>query len=253
MIAQNFEGQNPVANSFSLKNLFGSNILNFRNTNLLNAVLIDANLQESISVQIHPSVTSRVKRLIDILGAVVGLMLTGLVFIPIALAIYLTSPGPILFSQMRCGLNGNPFRLWKFRSMVNNADRLQHLVMNQASGHIFKNQHDPRITRVGHFLRRTSLDELPQFWNILKGEMSLVGTRPPTVDEVKQYQPHHFQRLWIKPGLTGEWQVHGRSQITDFEQVVLMDLDYQRKWSITYDLELILRTIVVVLLRSGAC
>jgi lipopolysaccharide/colanic/teichoic acid biosynthesis glycosyltransferase len=207
----------------------------------------------SVSNQIHASVTSRVKRLIDIFSALIGLTVTGIVLIPIALAIRLDSPGPIFYSQIRCGLNGCPFRLWKFRSMVDHADRLKDLVTNQAQGHIFKNQQDPRITRIGHFLRRTSLDELPQFWNVLTGEMSLIGTRPPTLDEVKHYQPHHFQRLLVKPGLTGEWQVHGRSQITDFEQVVLMDLDYQRKWSIAYDLELILKTIAVVLMREGAC
>lgn len=205
------------------------------------------------SVQVHVSVTSQVKRLIDIISALIGLIVLCIVFIPIALAIRLNSPGPIFYSQIRCGLNGYPFRLWKFRSMVDNADRLQHLVNNQAKGQIFKNQHDPRVTRVGRFLRQTSLDELPQFWNILKDEMSLVGTRPPTLNEVMNYQPHHFQRLLVKPGLTGEWQVYGRSQVTDFEQVVSMDLDYQRKWSIAYDLELILRTIVVVLMRAGAC
>lgn len=205
------------------------------------------------SVQVHASVNSQVKRLIDIISALIGLIVLGIVFMPIALAIHLNSPGPIFYSQIRCGLNGHPFRLWKFRSMVDNADRFQHLVNNQAKGHIFKNQQDPRVTRVGRFLRQTSLDELPQFWNILKGDMSLVGTRPPTLNEVMNYQPHHFQRLLVKPGLTGEWQVYGRSQITDFEQVVSMDLDYQRKWSIAYDLELILRTIVVVLMRAGAC
>jgi lipopolysaccharide/colanic/teichoic acid biosynthesis glycosyltransferase len=205
------------------------------------------------SIQIHASVTSRVKRLIDILSALIGLTVIGVVFIPIALAIRLDSPGPIFYSQIRCGLNKRPFRLWKFRSMVDNADRIKHLVTNQAQGHIFKNEKDPRITRVGRFLRRTSLDELPQFWNVLKGEMSLVGTRPPTMDEVTHYQPHHFQRLLVKPGLTGEWQVYGRSQITDFEQVVLMDLDYQQKWSIAYDLKLILRTIVAVFMQAGAC
>jgi lipopolysaccharide/colanic/teichoic acid biosynthesis glycosyltransferase len=219
---------------------------------LFNLLAYSIPRQIHVSVRVHASVTSRTKRLIDIVGALVGLTIVGIIFIPIALAIRLDSPGPIFFSQMRCGLNGRPFRFWKFRSMVNHADCLQHLVSNQAKGHIFKNQQDPRVTKVGRFLRHTSLDELPQFWNILKGDMSLVGTRPPTLEEVMQYQQHHFQRLLVKPGLTGEWQVRGRSQITDFEQVILMDLDYQRKWSIAYDLELILRTFVVVLQRVGA-
>ena len=131
--------------------------------------------------------------------------------------------------------------------------RKKHLVQNQASGFIFKNENDPRITRIGRFLRRTSLDELPQFWNVLKGDMSLVGTRPPTPDEVARYNPHHWRRLDVKPGLTGEWQVNGRSTVKNFEDIVDMDLQYQDKWSVTYDLQLILKTILVVVKGSGAC
>lgn len=200
----------------------------------------------------HPSLKSIAKRLLDFWGALIGLIITGLLLIPIAIAIQIDSPGPIFYSQMRVGFGGKPFRIWKFRSMVNNADQLKHLVDNQAKGHIFKNENDPRITRVGRFLRRTSLDEFPQFWNVLKGEMSLVGTRPPTVDEVMNYEPHHWQRLAVKPGLTGEWQVHGRATVKDFEAIVQMDLAYQRKWSIAYDLYLILRTIAVVFKKEGA-
>lgn len=202
---------------------------------------------------IHPSVTSRMKRCIDIAGAIVGLMLTALVFIPIALMIYWDNPGPILYSQTRCGFRGQHFRIWKFRSMVVHADQIKHTVTNQAKGCIFKNDNDPRITRVGHFLRRTSLDELPQFWNVLQGDMSLVGTRPPTPDEVKQYNKHHWKRLEVKPGITGEWQANGRSQITDFETIVNMDLQYMHRWSIAYDIKLILKTIQVVVKRKGAC
>ncbi|HEY9753305.1 MAG TPA: sugar transferase, partial [Coleofasciculaceae cyanobacterium] len=124
---------------------------------------------------------------------------------------------------------------------------------NEASGAIFKNANDPRITRVGKFLRKTSLDELPQFWNVLKGEMSLVGTRPPTPDEVLQYDIPHWQRLDIKPGMTGEWQVNGRSSISNFEEVVQLDLRYQENWSLFYDLHLILKTIVIIFHKnSGA-
>jgi lipopolysaccharide/colanic/teichoic acid biosynthesis glycosyltransferase len=202
---------------------------------------------------IHPSVYSWGKRLVDILGSLVGLTVTALVVLPIFVALKLDSPGPIFFRQARCGLNGNQFDIWKFRSMVVGAEHRQHLVSNQARGHIFKNVHDPRITRVGKFLRRSSLDELPQFWNVLKGEMSLVGTRPPTTDEVRQYKAHHFRRLRVKPGLTGEWQVKGRSIVTDFEEIVGMDLDYQHKWSVGYDLYLIWRTFGVVLRGRGAC
>ena len=168
----------------------------------------------------HSSVSSVLKRIIDIVGSVVGLSLMTVLLIPIAIAIYVDNPGPIFYSQVRCGHRGKTFRIWKFRSMVANADALKHLVENEAQGLVFKNKSDPRITRVGSFLRKTSLDEFPQFWNVLMGDMSLVGTRPPTVDEVLRYQPHHWQRLEVKPGITGEWQVRGRSSVSDFEEIV---------------------------------
>jgi lipopolysaccharide/colanic/teichoic acid biosynthesis glycosyltransferase len=136
--------------------------------------------------------------------------------------------------------------------MIVDADKRKHLVKNQAQGHIFKSVDDPRITSLGKFLRRTSLDELPQFWNVLLGDMSLVGTRPPTPDEVIYYEPHHWQRLQVKPGITGEWQANGRSSIKDFETIVRMDINYQRKWSIAYDFSLIIKTIWVVFNKSGA-
>lgn len=202
---------------------------------------------------VHNSAFCKRKRLIDLLGAILGLAVTAVVIIPIAIAIKIDNPGPIFYSQIRCGLRGKPFRIWKFRSMIVKADCFKHLVNNQASGNIFKNDNDPRVTRVGRFLRRTSLDELPQFWNVLKGEMSLVGTRPPLLDEVIGYEQHHWQRLNIKPGITGEWQANGRSCITDFEAIVQMDLDYQRKWSVTYDLMLILKTLKIVANNEGAC
>ncbi len=199
----------------------------------------------------HPSVKCRMKRVIDIVGAIVGLSITAVLFVPISLAIRLDSPGPILFSQTRCSWMGRRFRMWKFRSMVTDAERLKHLVTNQASGAIFKNANDPRITRVGRFLRKTSLDELPQFWNVLKGEMSLVGTRPPTPDEVECYEIPQWQRLDIKPGMTGEWQVNGRSSVKNFEDVVQLDLKYQENWSLKYDLQLILKTIWIVFNKNA--
>jgi lipopolysaccharide/colanic/teichoic acid biosynthesis glycosyltransferase len=218
-------------------------------------VVIQTSTQASIreKIRLHPSVTNRTKRLIDIVGALVGLAITAVVAVPVAIAVQFDDPGPVFYNQIRCGLKGKPFRIWKFRSMVMNADKLQHLVSNEAKGGIFKNKNDPRITRVGRFLRRTSLDELPQFWNVLMGEMSLVGTRPPTVKEVMSYNRHHWERLNVKPGITGEWQANGRSEVTDFEQVVKMDIAYQQKWSIAYDLRLILKTIQVVLKKEGAC
>ncbi len=202
--------------------------------------------------RVHISAHNKVKRLIDIIGSLVGLGITATLFIPIAIAIKLNSPGSIFYSQIRCGLEGKPFRIWKFRSMYIDADKKKHLVKNQAKGHIFKNEQDPRVTRVGKFLRRTSLDELPQFANVLLGQMSLVGTRPPTPDEVSHYNHRHWLRLKVKPGLTGEWQVRGRSQVDNFEDIVSMDLDYQKKWSIFYDLSLIMKTIKVVIRRDGA-
>ena len=203
--------------------------------------------------QVHRSVTSKVKRSIDILGSLLGLTITAAVAVPVAVAMLLESPGPLLYSQVRCGLKGQHFRMWKFRSMVVDAEKFKHLVTNQAKGHTFKNENDPRITRVGRFLRSTSLDELPQFWNVLAGDMSLVGTRPPISYEIAGYNEFHWQRLNVKPGITGEWQVNGRSGVKDFEDIVHMDLDYQRKWSIFYDISLICQTIWVVLSRKGAC
>jgi len=208
---------------------------------------------EAFSEPIHPSVNSRLKRALDIAGAIVGLGLTSIVAVPVAIATQLSDPGPILYSQIRCGYKGKPFRIWKFRSMVVDADRKKHLVENQASGFIFKNENDPRITPIGRFLRRTSLDELPQFWNVLLGDMTLVGTRPPTPDEVERYNAHHWRRLDVKPGITGEWQVNGRSSVKDFEDIIEMDLEYQKKWSVLYDLKLVFKTITVVFKGSGAC
>ncbi len=210
-------------------------------------------MPESSLIDSHPSVTCVIKRSIDILGALIGLLITFLIWVPVAVAIKLDSPGPVLYSQQRYGLKGQPFTIWKFRSMVPNADDLKAMVTNQAQGLIFKNESDPRITRVGRLLRKTSLDEFPQFWNVLKGDMSLVGTRPPTADEVSRYSPHHWRRLDVKPGLTGQWQVSGRSAIKDFEEIVKLDLHYQTAWSPWHDIQIILKTIAVLLSRRGAC
>jgi lipopolysaccharide/colanic/teichoic acid biosynthesis glycosyltransferase len=201
----------------------------------------------------HRSASSRSKRAIDIGGALIGLAVLSVLFVPVAIAIKLDSPGPIFYSQKRYGLRGKPFRIWKFRSMVKQAESLKQLVSNEAQGCIFKNKNDPRITRVGRLLRQTSLDEFPQFWNVLRGEMSLVGTRPPTEDEVSCYSDLHWQRLAVKPGLTGQWQISGRSAIKDFEEIVQLDLLYQALWSPRYDLEVLWRTVLVLLTRRGAC
>jgi len=202
--------------------------------------------------EVHPSTYSSLKRLLDIAGSLLGLLFVALIFIPVAIAIKLDSPGPVFYVQERCGLQGRPFRMWKFRSMVSNAESLKSNVQNQAQGLVFKNQNDPRVTRVGSFLRKSSVDEFPQFWNVLKGEMSLVGTRPPTLNEVERYSPRHWQRLNVKPGMTGEWQVNGRSTVRDFEKIVDLDLRYQQRWHPLYDVEILLKTVYVILAKVGA-
>ncbi|MEG3439876.1 anti-sigma factor antagonist [Pannus brasiliensis CCIBt3594] len=209
--------------------------------------------QENCLPSTHPSIRSWLKRAIDILGGLVGLGITGVLFVPIAIAIKLDSPGPIFFRQTRCGWLGKQFEILKFRSMCVDAEALKDQIPNQATGAFFKNQNDPRITKVGRFLRRTSLDELPQFWNVIVGEMSLVGTRPPTPDEVERYDVPQWQRLDVKPGMTGEWQVNGRSKVRNFEEVIELDLRYQENWSLFYDLQLIFKTIFILFQKnSGA-
>jgi lipopolysaccharide/colanic/teichoic acid biosynthesis glycosyltransferase len=193
------------------------------------------------------------KRLIDIVGSLVGLVITFILFIPIVIAIQIDDPGPIFFRQTRCGWMGKRFAIWKFRSMCVDAEARKSQIKNQVEGAFFKNDNDPRITKVGNFLRRTSLDELPQFWNVLKGEMSLVGTRPPTPDEVERYEVPEWQRLDVKPGMTGEWQVNGRSKVRSFEDVIRLDLQYQQNWTLVYDLKLIFKTITILFNKnSGA-
>ena len=224
-------------------------------TDLLQLFQIESD--ESLGIQAapetHPSISSLVKRLMDIVGALVGLTLTAVILVPVAIAIKLDSPGPIFFSQTRCGWLGKKFQIWKFRSMCNDAEALKKQVKNQASGAFFKNDADPRITKIGSFLRKTSLDEFPQFWNVLKGDMSLVGTRPPTEEEVESYQVPEWQRLNVKPGMTGEWQVNGRSSVRNFEDVIALDLRYQKNWNLRYDIFLIIKTVTVLFNKnSGA-
>lgn len=194
------------------------------------------------------------KRALDIAGGLVGCILTIILTLILAPVISIESRGPIFFSQIRVGKNGRRFRIYKFRSMYKDADQRKAELMdrNEVKGQMFKITDDPRITRVGKFIRRTSLDEFPQFFNVLKGDMSLVGTRPPTEDEFLQYESRHKKRLGLKPGLTGIWQVNGRSDITNFEEVVKMDLEYIDNWSIALDVKLIFKTIGVVVMRKGS-
>lgn len=194
-----------------------------------------------------------IKRLIDIVGSVVGLVLAGPVMLVIAAAIKLDSPGPVLFKQVRAGRHGRKFTMYKFRSMVTDAEalraRLEHL--NEMDGPVFKIKRDPRITRVGRFVRATSIDELPQLFNVVLGDMSLVGPRPPLPSEVAEYEPRQRRRLSVKPGLTGLWQVSGRNQI-DFDQWMKLDLEYIDNWSLWLDTKILFRTIPAVLRGTGS-
>ncbi len=218
---------------------------------ILTVELLSESSQPPALPPTHPSTRSGIKRGLDIIGAIVGLGITALLFIPIAIAIKLDSPGPIFFSQIRKGWMGKEFRIWKFRSMyVGSQDISKGKIRVKP---LDENAPDPRVTRVGRFLRKTSLDELPQFVNVLKGEMSLVGTRPPTPDEVDYYDVPEWQRLDVKPGMTGEWQVNGRNQIHNFKDIIDLDLRYQHHWSLMYDVKLIIKTILVVFSKnSGA-
>ena len=195
-----------------------------------------------------------IKRLIDIVGSLIGIVLMLIVSIFLAPAILIESRGPLIFKQKRVGKNGRYFYVYKFRSMYKDAEERKKALMekNEMKGHMFKMTDDPRITKVGKFIRKTSLDELPQFINVFLGDMSLVGTRPPTVDEFKLYEGYHKRRLSMKPGITGMWQVSGRSNIEDFEEVVKLDLEYIDNWSIGLDLKIILKTVGVIFFRKGA-
>lgn len=207
------------------------------------------------------------KRILDIVGGTVGCLITAILTLILGPLIYIQSPGPIFFAQTRVGKNGKLFKMYKFRSMYPDAEARKAELMKQnriQDGLMFKLEADPRIIGckilpdgtvkkgIGNFIRDFSLDEFPQFFNVLKGELSLVGTRPPTVDEWNKYQYHHRARLAIKPGITGLWQVSGRSNITDFEQVVELDKKYIREWSFAMDLKILLKTVLVVLGRDGS-
>ncbi len=199
--------------------------------------------------------TARVaKRAIDVVGSTVGLVALAPVFAATAIAVRVTSRGPIFFVQDRCGLGGRVFRFYKFRTMVVDAEELRANIehLNEMQGPVFKIASDPRITRLGAVLRKLSIDELPQLWNVLKGDMSLVGPRPPMPEEVEQYTGRQVQRLCVIPGITGLWQVSGRSEIPEFDRWLELDLEYARTWSLWLDLVILLKTPIVVLTTRGA-
>lgn len=195
-----------------------------------------------------------IKRFSDLIAAAFGIVVLLPFFPVIALAIKLTSPGPIFFRQTRVGLNGRHFTLYKFRSMCVDAEAKQAQLwhLNEMGGPVFKVTKDPRLTSIGQFLRKTSIDELPQLFNVLKGEISLIGPRPPIPQEVAKYEPWQRRRLSMRPGITGYWQVNGRSEIKDFNKWMQLDLEYIDRWSLFFDMQIIFKTIPVVLLGTGA-
>lgn len=195
-----------------------------------------------------------IKRFIDICVSVIGCLLSLPIILITAIPLLIESPGPLIFKQQRVGKNGRLFNIYKLRSMYVDAEERKKALMeqNQMDGHMFKMENDPRITKIGKIIRKLSIDELPQFFNVLKGDMSLIGTRPPTVDEFEKYESHHKRRLSMKPGITGLWQVSGRSKITDFEDVVKLDCEYIDNWSPWLDTKIFFKTIGVVLTHKGA-
>ncbi|MEH2068459.1 MAG: sugar transferase [Nostoc sp.] len=196
-----------------------------------------------------------IKRICDFCFAALFVMLTFPIYVVIAIAIKLDSPGTVFYKQTRIGLHGKQFKVWKFRTMRSDADKLQKELeaLNETKdGIIFKIKDDPRITHVGKFLRRYSLDELPQLFNVIFGEMSIVGPRPLPTRDVDKFSEHHFIRHEVLPGVTGLWQVSGRSDILDFEQVIALDMNYIENWSLSLDFEILLKTIMVVLKKEGA-
>ena len=195
-----------------------------------------------------------VKRVFDIVGGLIGSIISLPIILLTAIPLKLESPGPLIFKQQRVGKNGRVFNIYKLRSMYVDAEERKKALMeqNKMNGLMFKMDDDPRITKVGKFIRKYSIDELPQFWNVLKGDMSLVGTRPPTIDEFEQYESHHKRRLSLKPGITGIWQVSGRSDIQDFEEVVRLDCQYIDNWSLWLDIKILFKTVGVVLTHKGA-
>jgi lipopolysaccharide/colanic/teichoic acid biosynthesis glycosyltransferase len=191
----------------------------------------------------------------DVAGAIIGLAIAAPLFVLVAIAVRVTSDGPVFFSQIRVGRGGATFRIFKFRSMVTDAEqKRKHLegLSVYSDQRLFKIPKDPRVTRVGRVLRRTSLDELPQLVNVLLGDMSLVGPRPPLPSEVALYEEHHYSRFEMRPGITGPWQTSGRNEISDFDSVVQLEQEYLRYWSIWRDCAILLKTVPTVLKMRGA-
>ena len=223
------------------------------NTRVIAAYITDAS-----------AISLMIKRLMDIAGGIIGSLFAVLIIIIIGPLIKKESPGPVIFTQTRIGKNGKKFKMYKIRSMCMDAEEKKKDLWKESRGEMFKLDFDPRIignkilpdgtkkTGIGEFIRKTSLDEFPQFFNVLKGQMSLVGTRPPTLDEWEKYKFHHRARMSCKPGITGMWQANGRSSITDFEEVVKLDTEYVTNWSLSLDIKILLKTVVALLTKKGA-
>ncbi len=234
----------------------------------LNLPLVSASLNDQLREEEDPYRLARevncatdkpfqwmLKRILDYSLGLTALLVFAPIMLLIALAIKLDSPGPVLFKQTRIGMNGKKFEMLKFRSMYTDAEaRLEKLMAHNesSSNGMFKMTNDPRITSIGHVLRKFSLDELPQIINVLRGDMSLVGPRPPLVRELAHYEPWHYVRFGSMPGMTGLWQVSGRSNIKNFDQVVQLDYQYISEWHFPLDIQLILKTIPAVLFARGA-
>ncbi|MBP5289022.1 MAG: sugar transferase [Clostridia bacterium] len=264
------DAQKKLVNQFIVMGVTVHEKLNFRAEEMKNKQFIEKVGNYTVlttSINYATTFETVVKRLTDIIGGIIGCIFTLLLFPVMALIIRIKSPGPVIFSQKRVGKNGKVFKIYKFRTMYTDAEARKAELMKDnrvQDDMMFKLDFDPRIIGnkvlpdgslhfgVGSKIRKLSLDEFPQFFNVLKGDMSLVGTRPPTLDEWEKYKLHHRARLAIKPGITGMWQVNGRSNITDFEKVVALDTTYIKNWSLSLDLKILIKTFAVVLKKEGS-
>lgn len=230
------------------------NMLNESTFSNINCKIYSGYPLATFAAAVHDSTQLAIKRFTDVIGSLVGIIISIPIIAITAIPLLIESPGPLFFKQERVGQNGRLFNIYKLRSMYKDAEERKKELMaqNKMDGFMFKMDNDPRITKVGRVIRKLSIDELPQFFNVLKGDMSLVGTRPPTVREFEQYENRHKRRLSMRPGITGMWQVSGRSNINDFEEVVKLDCEYIDNWSLWLDIQILLKTVKVILTHEGA-
>lgn len=230
------------------------NMLNDSNFNNINCKMYAGYPIATFAAAVHSGAQLALKRFADVIISIIGIILSIPIVAVVAIPLLIESPGPLIFKQERVGKNGRIFKMYKLRSMYKDAEKRKAELMkhNKMDGLMFKMDNDPRITKVGRIIRKLSIDELPQFVNVLKGDMSLIGTRPPTVKEFEQYENRHKRRLSMRPGITGMWQVSGRSNIIDFEEVVRLDCEYIDNWNTLLDIKIFFKTIKVVLTHKGA-